>query len=239
MRRFQTEEIDGRSEVLLDPRQSHHLRNVLRLKEGDRIVLSDNSGFDYEARIEDCSGPQVQCTVEAKVPSRSEMCVAVTVYQAVIKGDHFDYAVQKMVETGAAAIVPYLSARCVKKPNNPQRFVERARRIAAEAAKQCERSVVPRVADILPFGEVLRDLSGQFTIFACEREQSRTLRQLLSGGCPQRAALIVGPEGGFTEEEKEALIESGAHPVTLGPRILRSETAAPYVLAQIEYACCT
>ncbi|MBD5559475.1 MAG: 16S rRNA (uracil(1498)-N(3))-methyltransferase [Clostridia bacterium] len=223
---------------MLDPEQSHHLRDVLRLEMGEQVILSDNSGYDYTARIMSLDGPVI-CRIEGRARGASEMCVAVTVYQAVIKGDHFDYAVQKMVETGAAAIVPYLAQRCVRRPKNPEKFVERAQRIALEAAKQCERSVTPPVGPICDFSEVLEQIRNGFTIFAYEREDRRTLRSLLSAGCPERAALIVGPEGGFAPEETEALLEAGAHAVSLGPRILRSETAAPYVLAQIDYACCT
>ena len=157
----------------------------------------------------------------------------------MIKGDRFDYAVQKMTEGGARTIVPFLTERCVKRPKNPERFVERAQRIAEEAAKQCERSRTPAVADIAGFAAVLAQIREQFTIFACEREDRRTLRALLADGCPERAAVVIGPEGGFTEEEKSRLLEAGAHPVTLGERILRSETAGLYVLAQLDYACCS
>lgn len=239
MRHFYTEPIGDRSAAVLSPEQTHHLTNVLRLGPGAHVVLFDGSGSDYTAVVETVDAAGARCRILERSPSRGEMCLPVTVYQAVIKGDHFDYAVQKMTETGAAAIVPFLAARSVRRPKNPGRFVERARRIAAEAAEQCERSAMPRISPICSFADVVRDVRGRFTIFAYEREDRRTLRELLRDGCPAAAAVIVGPEGGFAEPEISALLEAGAHAVSLGARILRSETAAPYVLAQLDYACCT
>lgn len=238
MRRFHTDSIGGSTEVVLSPEESNHLSNVLRMEAGDRVILTDNSGFEYTAQLTGV-GRTVTCRIEEKRPGKGEMCLPVTVYQAVIKGDHFDYAVQKMTETGAAAIVPFMAARCVRRPKNEQRFTERAQRIAAEAAKQCERSRIPDVSPILSFREVVERVRNCYAIFAYEREDRRSLKDLLAEGCPEQAALIIGPEGGFTQDEIEALRGAGAHAVSLGTRILRSETAAPYVLAQLDFACCT
>lgn len=240
MRRFRTEAVGDRTEIELGSEESNHIRRVLRMEPGAEIVLTDNSGFEYLARLLETEGGAVRCRIEEKRRSESELCVAVTVYQAVIKGDHFDYAVQKMTEAGAGRIVPFLAERCVRRPKKEANFLARAQRIAAEAAKQCERAVTPAVAEITEFQQVLRDIRGQFTIFAYEREDALTLRGLLEEtGCPACASLVIGPEGGFTEAETAALCAAGAHSVSLGPRILRSETAAVYVLAQLSYACCS
>lgn len=236
MRRFTTEPVGEKKEILLGADETHHLKNVLRLAPGEEILLFDGSGNDYTAQVISFGADGAHCRIVQKSRSCTEMQVEVTVFQAVIKGDHFDYAVQKCTETGAAAIVPYLAGRCVKRPANPDRFTERARRIAVEAAKQCGRSCIPEIPSPVSFPVMLQMLSG-LIIFAYENEKAQTLRSLLESGCPAAASVVVGPEGGFTAEETEALLQAGAHPVSLGPRILRSETAAPYVLAQLNYAC--
>lgn len=236
MRRFACCPAGSREEVILSPEQTHHLRHVLRLKPEDEIVLFDGTGTDYIAQIAAFDKTGARCRILRREKSRSEMAVEVTVFQAVIKGAHFDYAVQKCVETGMFALVPYLAERCVKRPANPERFVERAQRIACEAAKQCGRSRIPEILPVVSFAEMLKELSGCI-IFAYEHEKTQTLRSLLEDGCPEKASVVIGPEGGFTSKEAQALLAAGAVPVSLGPRILRSETAAPYVLAQLNYAC--
>lgn len=238
MRRFYVGNAAADTTAYLSDAESRHVRQVLRLEEGDPVLVFDGKGSEYEATVHYTDDPKVQVVIGERVDKTVELPVHVTVYQALIKGDHFDYAVQKSVEGGAARIVPFLTERCVKIPRNPERFLERENRIAIEAAKQCGRSVIPEVAAPVSFEEAVESAGRGLCILAYEKEHAESLRKLLqSVGCPRKAKLYVGPEGGFTDEEAAALRDHGAHWVTLGPRILRAETAALYMLSQFAYEC--
>lgn len=238
MRRFYVGNAVTGLVATLSDAESKHVRQVLRLEEGTPVLVFDGKGSQYEATLQYAPDGQTQCAIGEKVEQNVELPVHVTVYQALIKGDHFDYAVQKSVEGGATRIVPFVTERCVKIPKSPDRFLERENRIAREAAKQCGRSFIPEVTAPLSFEEAAEKARRGLSILAYEKEHSDSLRTLLQSiGCPQRARIYVGPEGGFTDEEANLLREKGAHWVTLGPRILRAETAALYMLSQFAYEC--
>lgn len=237
MKRFFSRDAVLGAIVQLDGEQAHHLRDVMRLGTGDRVALFDGTGKEYEAVIESVGADGVACRIAVQLDTSSELPVDVTVYQAVLKGGHFDYAVQKAVEAGAGQIVPFVSARCVRVPANDAKFQTRAARIAREAARQCGRSVVPEVLPVVSIADVAHGASDSLMVVAYEDEHGRTLRQVLGHGCPKKMSIVVGPEGGFAPEEIAQLQDAGALCVSLGPRILRAETAATYMLAQIGYAC--
>lgn len=237
VRRFFLPEVPNARTAFLDGDQAHHLHRVLRMQPGDSLIVTDPNGCVYAAVIDSMEPGRATLSLVGQIEAATELPVQVTVYQALIKGDHFNMAVQKCVETGAMQIVPFLSQRCVKRPKNPQQFVERSQRIALEAAKQCGRTLVPRIGPIVDLETVADRIEGQCSVLAYEREKAVTLRSILEHGCPETMNLVVGPEGGFTPEEADRLARAGARPVSLGPRILRSETAAPYMLAQVNYAC--
>lgn len=237
MKRFFAQDAAPGALVELRPEELHHMRKVMRVEDGEHIVLFDGKGAQYEAVVEITADGKTLCRVLDATGTPSELPVEVTVCQAVLKGDRFDYAVQKAVEAGATRIVPFISERCVRAPGNMNKFVARAQRVAQEAARQCGRSFVPQVDPCHAFSEVLHETAGSLTIVAYEEEKAQSFRQTLEGSCPKALNIVVGPEGGFAPEEIDELIENGAMCVTLGPRILRAETAAVYMLAQIAYAC--
>lgn len=237
MKRFFAKDAVPGAVVTLEPEQGHHLRNVMRATEGAHVALFNGSGGEYEAVVEGLGDDGVVCRVLDELEKSAELPVRVTVYQAVLKGSHFDYAVQKAVEAGADRIVPFLSSRCVRVPANDTKFRARAARIAQEAARQCGRSVVPAVEACMSFSDVVRNATDGRMVVAYEEERGRTLRHTLEEGCPPALDITVGPEGGFSPDEIEELKGAGAVCVSLGPRILRAETAATYMLAQIGYVC--
>ena len=156
---------------------------------------------------------------------------------ALPKGDKMDFIVQKAVELGAYAVVPYLSKNCVSRPERTEKKVERWRKIAAEAAKQCGRGVLPSVEGVIPFAQaVARAAAHETALFLYENEKQTGLRAALADGLGETVALLVGPEGGFAPEEAEAAADAGLKSVSLGTRILRCETAPVAALAALLYA---
>ncbi len=235
MRRFFWNEINEGT-VRIDGQEARHIARVLRMQPGDFLVLFDGSGYDYTAKLTQTDGEYVTAEVVGKKRSESEPDVEVCVCQAIIKNDHFDYAVQKCTELGAGAVLPFLSERCVKRPKSAEGFAAREQRIAAEAAKQCGRSRIPRVLPVAEFEELAEQLRGKFVVFAYENEKTRTLKQLLQSVTKEREIyIVVGPEGGFSAQEAKTLERAGAHSVSLGKRILRAETAGAATLAMIGY----
>ena len=233
MRRFYVKDAENAQQT--GGSEAAHMLRVLRMNTGDEVVLFDGSGYDYPAIITDVGKDHILYEIKDKVLSKSEPRVKVTLCQAVIKHDHFDYAVQKCTEIGIYAVKPFYSERCVKKPKSAEKFIERSNRIALEAAKQSGRSLVPLVSEIMEFAQLVDFARDKFTIFAYEGEKNTSLKNLLLNNSPDEIVLVVGPEGGFTTEEARMLILAGAHSVSLGKLILRSETAGLAATAMIMY----
>ncbi len=219
---------------------AHHISRSLRMKQGEELTLCDGDGCDYLCRIDSISDKSVVCSVEKCVPSAAEAPYKATVYQALVKGDRFDTVIQKSVECGAVRIVPLITKRCTVKLEKSDYPKKRARwqKIAEEAAKQCGRGIVPTVEDPVTFTEMTdRLLKTDLPLF-CYENGTYPIREALGKAktLPESVAIVIGPEGGFEEEEAEAIDKSGAVPVSLGTRILRTESAAPFVLACLSFA---
>lgn len=234
MRRFFAPEITV-PDLKLTGNEAKHISRVLRMREGDMLVLFDGTGYDYTAEIVGMKEESIVLKVQDKVLSDSEPKICVKIYQAVIKSDHFDFVVQKCTELGVFEIIPFISERCVKIPRSPQAFVEREARIALEAAKQCGRSGVPVVNEIVNIEAVEQKIRTEFAILAYEGEKKQGLKEVLAGFEGDRLSVIIGPEGGFTKQEVERLAQAGAVPVSLGKLILRAETAGAAALAMLRY----
>lgn len=229
--RYFTSEISGDT-ALLTGADAHHLGKVMRARIGEQVILCDGSGFDYDGVITAIEPDQVQFSVANKRPCTAEPKAKVTVFAGYPKQDKLELILQKSVELGAERIVPFFSRFCVVTPKKEDQKNQRYARIAAEAAKQCGRGILPEVE--LPLN--INQLPGRFSEFDAVlffyEKGGRPLRQCVpaEGG---RIALITGAEGGFSEEEAQALIAAGAIPVGLGPRILRCETAPIAALAAV------
>ncbi len=204
-----------------------HIAKALRMRTGEALTLCDGRGTDYACEIAGFEDADVLLTILSAAPSRTEPSLQVTLYQGYPKGDKLEWIVQKAVELGAAEIVPVVTARSVARPEeDPARAArkrERWQKIAAEAAGQCGRGILPSVSAPLSFRELRTRLKGEPAVVFYEGG-GEPLSTLVEPGC-SRLSVITGPEGGFAPEEIDALREAGARVATLGPRILRCETA--------------
>ena len=212
-----------------------HLSSVLRLKKGDHVMLSDGKGSECEGEIEALEPGRARVKTGPWRPCVSEPHHKLTVFQCLPKAGKMETIIQKCTELGVNAMVPVYSARCVVQPGREyDKKLQRYRKVAREAAMQSGRGWVP---EVLPLVELKRaDLSVFDTVLcAYEGERARTLKAAMKEGVGRRIALFIGPEGGFEAAEVEALQNKGAQVISLGPRILRTETAGMAMVAQILY----
>lgn len=235
MRRFFCDAIAGDTAAITGD-DAHHIFRVLRMQKGDALSLCDGEGAEYDAVIESFYEGSVVCRVGARRESDAESPVQVTLFQCLPKAGKMETIVQKCTELGVFAVVPVLSARCVVVPNKDfEKKRVRYARVALEAAKQSRRAKVPEVAPLLPIRQVD---PGAFDLFLAAYEEERTvsLKQALqAAGELRRVGLLIGPEGGLAQEEIDRLVAGGAAPVSLGKRILRTETAGMAMLSQVLY----
>ncbi len=212
---------------------ARHIGYSLRMKKGDPITFC-HMGTDYLCRIEEMTGDEVVCRVEKTEQSRSEPTVKLTLYQAYPKQDKLEQIIQKTVELGVPRIVPFISARCVSRPDerSAAKKLDRLRRIAEEAAKQSGRGVIPEVSDITDFRAALEDMKKNDIKLFCYENGGARLSDIAfpnSGSI----GLMIGSEGGFERSEADAAEQAGAVRIWLGERILRCETCPVAVTAVI------
>ena len=201
-----------------------HIAKALRMRPGEALTLCDGKGTDFEGVLETVTDRQVTVRITASRPSQAEPTLAVTLYQGLPKGDKMDWIVQKAVELGVTAVVPVATRRSVARlEGKADKKQERWQRIAAEAAGQCGRGILPAVERPLSWSQALSRLSGEPALVFYEGG-GRPLRELVTPST-RRLSVFVGPEGGFDPEEIDAIRRQGGGVATLGPRILRCETA--------------
>ena len=214
-----------------------HIARSLRMAVGDALTVCDGEGRDYECKLTKIRDSQVDCAIEEAHECPAEPPYRATVYQALVKGERLDVAIQKSVEFGAVSVVPFESSRCIVRMKGEKEGSksQRRRRIAAEAAKQCGRGVIPSVDEPVQFSEMLKEAGkADLAIFCYEKEGDRMLGRVLEDlrkTPPATVAIVVGPEGGFSPEEANAAEKAGLSLLGLGKRILRTESAAAFVLA--------
>lgn len=225
MSNFFVERMAG-ERLSLTPEDSHHALRVLRLKPGDQIHVNV-SGRRYQADLEVQEGAAFAFITGEE--ASTEAATRITLYQGWPKGDKLDLIVRQATELGVYAVVPCLFARCVARPEQTGKRVERLNRIAREAAMQAGRTLVPRVYELMPFEAVCQRLTAhEQALIPYEQARGATIMSAYQGA--RDVAILIGPEGGFTEEEVEAL---PAQAVTLGKRILRTETAGVAAMAML------
>lgn len=213
-----------------------HIVRSLRMRPGEQVTLCTGTGTDFLATILECGPDGALVRVDERRPSRGEPRTKVTVCQCWPKGDKLETITQKSVELGAAEIWPLESRRCVSRPDQKSagKKISRLQKIAREAAQQSGRGAVPQVLPPSDLENALRTAAREGEILFCYEEGGSSLKKALEKA-GDRLFLFIGPEGGFDPSEA-ALAESlGAELLTLGPRILRTETAPLAALSAIFY----
>ncbi len=227
-----SEAIDGEN-IHISGEEAAHMTRVLRMREGDTFTACDGAQTDYLCEIESADKKEVWAKILEKRKNEAEPGVRITLYQGIPKGAKLDYIVQKCVEIGVSRIVPVQTARVVKGGDVKR---ERLSRIAFEAAKQSGRGIVPEVGETLAFGAAIEEAKeAELSLFPYECEKEQSLKRALRGKTPGTVSIFIGPEGGFSEEEAALARESGFAVVTLGSRILRTETAGAVTCGNILY----
>ena len=213
--------------VSLPPELARRLATVLRLKRGDRVLLADGRGRDYEVEITALTPRSGAAGVVLERPSPPEPRVELVLYQSLVRPQRFELVLEKLTELGVARFVPLVSGRAQVKAEGGSQRAERWRRIVTEAAEQCGRGRVPAVEPPAAFAAAVRPALG-LRLLLWEGERSLGLRSYLRGLqlAPEAVSLFIGPEGGFSAEEAALAGDAGCVTVSLGPRVLRSETAA-------------
>lgn len=235
MRRFFVRPEDvGDGTIVISGGDAGHISRVLRLGPGDELSISDGAGRVYDAAIVSVDRDRVICSFSHSRECGGSEGRALTVYQGLPKGKKMDLIVEKLTEVGAGRIVPVTMARSVAEyaGERAAKKVERWRATALEAAKQSRRVTVPEVSDVAGWPAALEEIKGLITagglvLVPWEEAEGLTVRQAVTGldAPPGNVAVVIGPEGGFATEEIAALKDAGAVMVTLGPNILRTETA--------------
>ncbi len=225
--------------VLLTGDDAHHISRSLRMRAGEELTLCDGEGFDYNCTVEEIDERTVRCAVVSKEKNRTEPPYRATVFQGLAKGDRFDTVIQKSVECGAYEIVPVMTKRCTVKLTASDGVKKCARwnKIAEEAAKQCGRGIIPKVTEPVTFEravEMIREVD--LPLFCYEEGTSPIRAEVEAHPDAKTVGIVIGPEGGFAEEEAAKMTAAGISATSLGRRILRTESAAPFVLACLSYA---
>lgn len=222
----------------LNAKEIEHLR-ALRIRSGERFTICDGAGTDYTCRLTKLSQDGAEAEIMDVTPTSSEPSTACTVYTAFSKGDKLETVVQKSVELGACEIVIFPSARCVSKPEGLSvvHKTGRLQKIAEEAAKQSGRGMIPMVTMTPSFQHaVYRAAKAELPLFLFESEQTCHLKDVLTAKTEiKTVSVFTGPEGGFELEEAAFAVQNGMISVSLGPRILRCETAPLAALAAVMY----
>ncbi|WP_090232082.1 16S rRNA (uracil(1498)-N(3))-methyltransferase [Lentibacillus halodurans] len=229
--------------VMITNDDAHHISRVMRSKPGDVIICNHPDGKAVTCQITDITKNHVQAVIKERLGESAELPVNVTIAQGLPKSDKFELVLQKGTELGATAFVPVQADRSVVAwdDKKTEKKMNRFSRIVKEASEQCHRNKIPFIQPVRAI-KTLVDESSEYDLklFAFEEEakteEYQSFGMLVSEINPgDRVLIVIGPEGGFSEQEAALLKQNEFVPIRLGPRILRTETAALYALASISY----
>jgi 16S rRNA (uracil1498-N3)-methyltransferase len=236
MTRFFLPELSGET-IRLGREDSHHLLRVMRAQVGDRFTVLA-AGLAYEVELVEAEGAIAIGKVRSSRPAQGEPVVRITLFQGLAKGEKMESVIQHGTEVGIAEFVPVASSRSVVKLESAkaQAKVERWQRIAREAAEQSRRGAVPLVGPVSSWKAAVARAAQLDLVLVPWEEGGEPLRSVLGIGTPKSIGLFIGPEGGLSPDEVTLARAHGARTVTLGPRILRTETAGLVAVSAILYA---
>jgi len=221
--------------VVLEGSDVSHIRTVLRLKRGDEIEVLDGEGSLYLVRLAEFKNKLIKCKILSSEKIDAESPLKIYLGQSIIKGNGFDVILKKAVELGVYSISPLLTERTVTKSNSDKKII-RWKKIVEESSKQCGRSLIPKISNnIIKLETFCQQASdSDLKLIFWEMENKKSLKDINPETVPSSASLLIGPEGGFTQEEVETARSYGFHSLGLGPRIFRAETAPLVVLSLLQ-----
>ncbi len=227
---FVSKENISEDTILITGDDVKHIGKVLRLKVGDKINISDGNSTEYICELDLIDKKEVVCNIIEKFQNKTESPICITLFQGLPKAQKMELIIQKGVEIGIKNIIPVLTERVVVKTETRDISgkIERWNKISKEAAKQSGRGTILELNNPITFKEAIESLNKfDLAVIPYENQQGIGLKKVLRNldSNVKNVAIFIGPEGGFEEEEVNYAIEKGVHPVTLGPRILRTETA--------------
>ena len=245
---FVKEEQIEKDNIIIKGQDVNHIKKVLRAKIGDELqICNRNSGDNFLCDIEKINNEEILCKIKQKIEEKIESNIEVTIFQGLPKSDKMEYIIQKSVELGVYDITPVEMKRCVVKIDgkDKEKKISRWQKISEVASKQCGRDVIPKINDLINIKNMCNFIENyDIVLVAYENEKENTLKQQLkqikekvdySNGQKIRIGIVIGPEGGLEEQDVEMLKKKGAQIITLGRRILRTETVALNVLSVIMY----
>lgn len=229
------EQICG-DEIILTGGDVNHIKNVLRMRVSDELTVCDGCGTDYDCEIAEADREELKLNIKSLNPSDTELDTRIYLFQALPKSDKLELIIQKAVELGVYEIVTVQTSRCIVKldAKKESKKIARWQQIAESAAKQSGRGIIPRVKAPMSFMEALA-YASEFDMAVIPYEKAERIeatRSIIKASKEKGSiGIFIGPEGGFEEKEIEAAKESGVQPITLGRRILRTETAGLAVIS--------
>ena len=230
----------GEKEIVITGPDVNHIRNVLRMRAGEELLAADGQGSEYRCILRELQDSEIRAEICRRLGSSAELPSRITLFQGLPKSDKMDFIIQKCVELGVFRIVPVTTKRTVVKLDAKKEESRRKRwtAVSESAAKQSGRGIIPEISGVQSFREAVEE-AGELDVCLIPYEKAENMartREILSG-IPAGASIgvFIGPEGGFEEEEVREAMEAGARPITLGRRILRTETAGMAVLAMLGY----
>lgn len=234
---LQEQALTGGMIVALSEDDVSHAHRVLRLKADDGVVIANGVGQAWHARVVQSSSREVLVSLQDQLIS-NESPLKINLFQSLVKGDKMDLILNQAVELGVHSVIPVLTTRSIPQRDKKQdhKRLLRWQSKVRSASAQCRRSYLTQVEPVREFSSTLPRLEGIRTLVPWEEEKARLLKDILKQPCPPDMVVscFIGPEGGFTLTEIEALRKVGAETVSLGPRIMRSETAAAAVAVMIQ-----
>lgn len=225
------------NEIVLQGENKDHIIRVLRLKEGDNIEVSNCSGYEYICIIKQILEDKIIATIIDFFGNESEPKVKITLYQALPKSEKMELIIQKCVELGIYEIVPVKTDRTIAKIDKKEnKKIDRWNKISESASKQSKRGIIPKVSNLLTFEQAIQQAKqNDISFIPYEKETKNSIKNIIKKFTGNSIAIFIGPEGGFSDREIKIAIQNEVIPLTLGKRILRTETAGFITTAILLY----